>query len=46
MSNKTARSGRLQTDLERFREEGNWKKVIELAEQLRSQNVSKQGEEW
>ena len=36
MSSKTARSNRLEADIEKAREEANWRKVIELAEQMKS----------
>ena len=35
MSYRGKRPGALETDIEKAREEGNWKKVIELATQLR-----------
>lgn len=38
MSGKANRANRLETDIERSREESNWKKVIELAEHLKARN--------
>ncbi|XP_069961151.1 tetratricopeptide repeat protein 7B-like isoform X2 [Cherax quadricarinatus] len=38
MSGKTTRANRLETDIERSREESNWKRVIELAEHLKARN--------
>ncbi|XP_066988567.1 tetratricopeptide repeat protein 7B isoform X10 [Macrobrachium rosenbergii] len=38
MSGKTGRGYRLEADIEKSREESNWKKVIELAEHLKSRN--------
>lgn len=38
MSGKVIRGQRLETEIERSREESNWKKVIELAEHLKSRN--------
>ncbi|XP_047473412.1 tetratricopeptide repeat protein 7B-like [Penaeus chinensis] len=38
MSSKTNRANRLEAEIERSREESNWKKVIELAEHLKSRN--------
>lgn len=39
MSGKTnIRGNRLETEIERSREESNWKKVIELAEHLKARN--------
>ena len=38
MSGKVTRGQRLETEIERSREESNWKKVIELAEHLKSRN--------
>lgn len=34
---------RLETDIEKCREEGNWKKVIELSDQLKSKHSATQG---
>ena len=36
MSNKAVRSNRIEAEIEKAREESNWKKVIELAEQMKS----------
>ena len=44
-SKAAARNNRLQADLERNREQGHWKKVIESAEFLKGQNISSQGKE-
>ncbi|XP_042866729.1 tetratricopeptide repeat protein 7B-like isoform X2 [Penaeus japonicus] len=38
MSSKANRANRLEAEIERSREESNWKKVIELAEHLKSRN--------
>ncbi|XP_037776220.1 tetratricopeptide repeat protein 7B-like isoform X5 [Penaeus monodon] len=38
MSSKTNRANRLEAEIERSREESNWRKVIELAEHLKSRN--------
>ncbi|KAK8402737.1 hypothetical protein O3P69_000821 [Scylla paramamosain] len=38
MSGKVTRGQRLETEIERSREESNWKKVIELAEHLKARN--------
>lgn len=38
MSGKTNRANRLETDIEKSREESNWKRVIELAEHLKARN--------
>ena len=35
MTTKSNKGMRLETDIERYREESNWKKVIELSEQLK-----------
>lgn len=40
MSEKKGRNYRIEADIERSREESNWKKVIELAENLKSRNQS------
>ena len=44
MSSKTGRGYRLEADIEKSREESNWKKVIELAEHLKSRNQAGLGE--
>lgn len=38
MTNRSNKGVRLETDIEKCREESNWKKVIELSEQLRAKN--------
>lgn len=38
MTTKSNKGIRLETDIEKCREEGNWKKVIELSDQLKMKN--------
>lgn len=38
MAGKGRNAVRIETEIEKSREESNWKRVIELAEQLRSRN--------
>lgn len=40
MTAKSNKGVRLETDIEKCREESNWKKVIELSEQLKSKHNS------
>ncbi|XP_076056869.1 tetratricopeptide repeat domain 7 isoform X2 [Oratosquilla oratoria] len=40
MSGKSGRGNRIEADIEKSREEANWRKVIELAEQLKTRNAS------
>lgn len=40
MAGKGRNAVRIETEIEKSREESNWKRVIELAEQLRSRNAA------
>ncbi|XP_023330111.1 tetratricopeptide repeat protein 7B [Eurytemora carolleeae] len=46
MSTRGKRTGSLETDIERAREEGNWKKVIELANLLKDKDKQNEALGW